>query len=257
MTAEGHFIVGRARHKEGTSLFFGRVDSVAKGIVYGVKVKDAHIAARRIGFEVPIKDVLIDLGTDPHPGKVYGQEVTSRYSGTKQHPYFGNIHFLYKPKAEVGKKLFEAFDHAASVLEKARIVPPVDTVWEIRSPEVQGKWAGFYQRSKAPDKNPHRFSIKPEAVPVTMVDMAYVILHEVGHHVHSEYMTGAKLNAAWVRLFNTSIKLQTVKKEQSQNLLDVLLDGEERPSDFKSGLEEEQRNAFNWILRTIKSEHAL
>jgi hypothetical protein len=70
-------------------------------------------------------------------------------------------------------------------------------------------------------------------------------------------MTGTKLNAAWVRCFNTSIKVQTIRKDVSQNLIDKLLGGEERPSDFKTGLDEEQRNAYNWILRTIKTEHAV
>lgn len=254
---EKNYIIGRTRLKEGTSLFFGKVESVKNGIVYGVKEKDSHVPGKRTAFEIPKKDVLIDLGANPHPGSVYGQEVTSRFEGRKHHDYFGPINFLYKPATDVTKKLMEAFDHAASVLQKAKIVAPQNSIWEIRSKDVKGKWAGFYARSKAPEKNPHRFSIRPESVPVSVIEMAYVILHEMGHHVHSEYLTSPKANAHWVRVFNTSIKLQTIKKEQSQNVLELLLDGEERPSDFKTGLDEEQRNTFNWIIRTIKADHSL
>ena len=200
---------------------------------------------------------MIDLGSNPHPGVVYGQDVTSRYLGSKRHDFFGQISFLYKPSSDVSKKLMEAFDHSASILTKAGLGEPMNSVWEVRSHEIKAKWAGYYKRSKAPEKNPHRFSIRPESVPVSIMELSYVILHEYAHHLHAENLTGPKINAAWVRLFNTSIKLQTIKKEQSQQLLDLLIDGEERPSDFKTGLEEDHRNAFNWIIRTIKADHAV
>ena len=102
---------------------------------------------------------------------------------------------------------------------------------------------------------PHRFQIKPETVPAT--EYVYVILHEFAHYLHREFMTGAKLNAAWIRLFNTSIKLLTIKRDQSMRLLTALIQGEEKPSDFKSGLDDENKLAFNWIIRTIKADHAI
>ncbi len=252
-----HYVIARARGKDSVSVFLGRVDTVSKGIVYGVKEKDSHIPSKRVAFEVPLKDVLVDLGKDPHPGSVYGQEVTSRYVGHKYHDYFGRLNFLYKPEKEVSNKLLNAFDYAQKILEKARLPVPDNSVWEIRSKDVKGKWAGYYKRSSSPEKDPHRFSIRPEAMPLSSMSMTYVILHEFAHHIHAEYVTGAKINAAWVRVFNTSIKMQTIRKEQAQNLLELLLAGEERPSDFKRGLDEEQLNAFNWIVRTIKTDHAL
>jgi len=252
-----HYIIGRVRGKTTSTIFFGKVDHITNGIVYGVHERDSHVNNLRSGFEISVKDVVLDLGKEPHPGTVYGQEVTSRFVGRKHHDYFGPINFLYKPTPEVSRKLMESFDYAAEILQKARISPPTNSVWEIRSAQIKTKWAGFYKRSKSPEKNPHRFSIRPESVPVSTIELAYVILHEIGHHVHAEYLTGPKIQAHWVRVFNTSIKLQTIKKEQSQALLDLLLDGEEPPSDFKTGLDEDQRNAFNWIIRTIKADHSL
>jgi hypothetical protein len=82
----------------------------------------------------------------------------------------------------------------------------------------------------------------------------YVILHEFAHHVHSQFLTSAKANAAWLKLFNTSIKVQTFKKEDVKALITSLLEGEEMPSDFKTSLDEQQRLCFNWAVRTIKQD---
>ena len=251
------YIIGRKRGKEKSTLFFGKVESVSKGIVYGTVEKDSHVKTLRSGFEIPIRDVLTSLGSAPHPGKVYGQDVGLRFVGRKVHDFFGPICFFYKPEKSVGDKLWAAFDEAAQILEKAKLPPPENAVWEIISAEIKAKWAGYYKHSKNPEKNPHRLSIRPESVPVTVGDMVYVILHEYAHYFHAHHATGQKLNARWVRLFNTSIKRQTIPRSVIERLLRELLAGQDRPSDFRGQLEEEDRNAFNWILRAIKEGRAV
>jgi hypothetical protein len=251
------YIIGRARGKETSRLFFGKVETVSKGIVYGTIEKNAHIKTLRAGFEVPVRDVLTVLGKEPHPGKVYGQDVGLRFTGRKTHDFFGPICFFYKPEKAVGEKLWAAFDEAARLLEKAKLPQPDNAVWEIISAEIKAKWAGYYKHSNNPEKNPHRFSIRPESVPVTVGDMVYVILHEYAHYLHAHHATGSKLNARWVRLFNTSVKKQTIERQLSERLLRDLVNGAERPSDYRGQLEEEDRNAFNWILRSIKESRAV
>ena len=252
-----NYIIGKARSESATSYFFGKVEAVKGGVVYGVREKNAHIKGLRQGFEISQRDVVVDLGATPHPGKVYGIDVSDRFCGRKIHDFFGPVCFMYKPKSEVSNKLWSAFDEAASILKKAKLPAPENTVWEVISCAVKSKYAGSYSHSKKPDKDPHRFRIRPESVPQTTGDIVYVILHEYAHWLHANVAKGKKLNAKWIRLFNTSIKLQTIKREQSQALLKQLLGGSEPPSDFKTQLEEEDRNAFNWILRTIRTDHAV
>lgn len=252
-----NYIIGKMRGESSTRYFFGKVEAIKKGVVYGVQEKNAHVKGLRAAFEIPERDVVIDLGTEPHPGKVYGQDVTNRFCGRKIHDFFGPICFMYKPKKEVSEKLWRALDDAAALLKKARLPEPENTLWEIQSVETKSKWAGYYIHSRRADKDPHRFAIRPESVPQTVGDMVYVILHEYAHWLHANLATGKKLNAKWIRLFNTSIKVQTVKREVSQSILKNLLAGTEIPSDFRGQLEEEERNAFNWIMRTIKADHAV
>lgn len=252
-----NYIIGKIRGESSTRYFFGKVEAIKKGVVYGVKEKNAHVKGLRAAFEIPERDVVVDLGSEPHPGKVYGQDVSIRFCGRKIHDFFGPICFMYKPKKDVAEKLWKAFDDAASILKKAKLPSPDDSLWEIQSIEVKSKWAGQYTHSSRADKDPHRFAIRPESVPLTVGDMVYVILHEYAHWLHANLATGKKLNARWIRLFNTSIKLQTVKREQSQALLKNLLGQADPPSDFKGQLDEEERNAFIWIMRAIKADHAV
>lgn len=252
-----HYIVGRQRKTEGFDTFFGRVtEEDARGIITGRIEKDFHVKERF--FEIPRKDVLVDLGTSPHPGTVYGQDVTSRLMAKREHDFFGRVFWFYKPSKEGLKAVEGAMDHAAKLMLKLKLPPlPGDVVLEMRSPEVKGKWAGYYKHSSSPNKNPHRISVKPEHVSLREVDIVYVLLHEYAHWFHANCATGAKLNARWVRLFNTSIKLQTITKADSQSILEDLLAGQEQPSDFRANLDEDRRNQFNWICRNIKADHAL
>jgi hypothetical protein len=65
---KNHYIVGKLRTKEGFHLAFGKVESINANILEGYLEKDAHIQSKRIPFEIPQKDVVIDLGPAPHPG---------------------------------------------------------------------------------------------------------------------------------------------------------------------------------------------
>lgn len=249
---KNHYIIAKKPTAEGFKLIFGKVTGITNNIVEGYYEKDSHI--KKDMFEVPVKNVVLDLGTSPHPGTAYGFEVTNRLVTTKVHDYFGEISWFYKPEKEIYKKLMSAFDHAASILKKAGFKDGINGVWEVCPKEAKGKWAGWYKHSNK--KNyPNRFSIKPESMPSS--EFVYVILHEVAHHLHASFMRSTKLNAAWIKLFNTSIKLNTIKKETSTKLLENLIQGENPPSEFKTDLDEEETNQFNWILRTIKQDHSV
>lgn len=251
-----NYIVGKIRTEDGFKLFLGKVTQVSKGIAEGYVENLSHLKAKRALFEIPVKDIVLDMGERPHAGKVYGFDLTNLYTNKSiKHEFFGDIHFFYRIKKEAGSALMAAFDRAAKILEKSGFSPMLDTVWMIQHPETSGKYAGYYKHSKNAEKMPHELAIKPELLGAS--ELVYVILHEFAHYMHANLLQHPKVNAAWIRLFNTSIKVQTIRKEDSISLLETMLAGEERPSDFKSGLDEDQRNAWNWIIRTIKQDHAI
>jgi len=261
MPTKNDFIIGKLRTAESFDLFLGRVTAVNAGIISGYKEKNSHLIKLRQEFEIPLKDVLLDLGQNPHPGVVHKFDVSHLYTGHKKtHEFFGDIYFFYKPSKDVGKLLMDAFDKAQQILERLKLPSPADsTLWEVNCKEAKagGKYSGYFKPSKDLAKMPHQFSIKPESMPATLMTFVYVIIHEYAHWFHHEFMQGPKVNARWIKLFNTSIKPMTIDKGLSKAILERLLGGEERPQDFRSGLDEDERNAFNWIIRTIHQEHAI
>lgn len=252
------YIVGKFKTEEGHTLFLGKITAVQGNIVSGYIEKNSHIPKQRKLFEIATKDIALDLGPKPYPGSVHKFDTSHLYTGHKKiHDFFGELHFFYVPEKETGKVLMQAFDKAAAILQKAKMPAPEHTVWEINPKEMKGKWAGFYAHSKNYLKMPHRLSIKPESMPTVISEFVYVILHEYAHWLHANCIRRVKVNAAWIRLFNTSIKPQTIDKEMSKRLLESLIGGQERPTDFRGQLEEEERNAFNWIVRNIGQDHAV
>lgn len=251
-----HYIVGRVRLEEGFKLIFGKIQNKNGNIVEGYVEKGSHNKSKRALFEIPVKDIVLDLGETPHPGKVYGFDTTNLYTGKViHHDFFGPIHFFYRIKKEPGRALMAAFDRAAKILEKLGFEPMRDCIWMVQHPDTSGKYAGYYTHSPNTEKVPHTLAIKPEMMLES--DMVYVIAHEFAHYVHANLLTQKGINAKWIKLFNTSIKVQTIRKEDSIQLMESLLDGEATPSDYRTGLDEEQKLAWNWIMRTIKADHAL
>ncbi|MDN3040720.1 hypothetical protein P2L35_13550, partial [Enterococcus faecium] len=217
--------------------------------------KDGHLPQKDAIVEVPQAKILAVLnGDEPHRGKVFGCDTSRVYKGRKTHDKFGPLYWFYRPEGDVGDRVVRAFDKAYKTLKKNGLeflIQPETCVWEI-VPANGERYAGMYRRSANADKNPNRLIIRPEVMEEK--DWVYCILHELSHHLHFEFLSGSKLEGSWVRLYNKSIKVTTVKKEDSQRLLDDLLGQESRPSDFRGQLGEDDAEAFKWILKAIKAQ---
>lgn len=232
-----------------------KVNSVASKIAYCTDVKDSHIASVRRDFEVPLSRVIAVLDTD-HPSfnKTFRTPI---FKGRKSHDTVGPLNFFYKPAPENGEKIIKAFDKVVKVLDQQGldfVIDPTRAVWEIY-PHTGEKHAGMYKRSSKPDKNPHRFMIRPESLPIDWY--TYIVFHEYGHHLHSEFMTSRKLNAEWVKLYNTSILVKDIDGLQCNRILEALMGQEAVPSDFRGQLDESDALAFKWILKSIRAQYKL
>jgi len=239
-------------------IFLFKATAVHNGIVTGILTKDSHIRRDREPIEVRTKDLLAVLGDDPFPGKSFGCDTSMIYRGRKTHDVWGPIYWFYKPEKETGRAVMAAFDKTAKVITRHGLdfaIDPSTCVWEIVVFNGE-KYAGMYKPSRNPDKVPHRFHIRPEIMQAP--EYPYVIYHEFGHHIHNGFVTSRKLNAAWVRLYNTSIRVKSIPKDKSLELLDGLLSSpENRPSDYKSNLSEDDELVYKLILRHISRDYSL
>lgn len=223
--------------------------------ISGIYEHMRHIPKLRQTATINVKDVVINLGTDPQIGKVYGVEVGERYQGTLTHEHFGDMHLFYKIEKAVKRDLFTACDKVYKILKKLGIDFILDDiVWEI-VPVTGGKWAGMHIYSKKGDDVINRIKLQLEADAAT--EYVYLLMHELGHQLHKNFVTGKKLNAKWIKLFNTSIRPQTIKKEVSATLLENLIAGEDLPSDYRRLIPEDDQLAYKWILRTISQTHGI
>lgn len=217
--------------------------------------KDCHIQSMRHTLTVALADVVVVLGKEPHPGKVYGYDVGSVHRKRLTHKEFGDVHFFYRPEKQVLNDLNDSMTATAKRLAKQDLSFLLDNVVFEVLPYHGEKYAGRFMMSKN-EKVPKRIQLRPEIMPAS--EYMYVWMHELGHNLHLAYCrNNKKLNAQWLKLFNTSIRVESIKKDKSQQLLDALIGGEEMPSDFKRGLDEEDALAFKWIIRTIGQVNGL
>jgi hypothetical protein len=252
--SKGDYFV--ARQDQGKDYLAKALEDSHGKAVEAVLEKNCHIQGMRHTFTQALSDVVVVLGSNPYPGKVYGFDVGALHRKRLTHDKFGDVHFFYKPEKQVLDDLRDSMTRVATKLNKQGLGFLIDNVvYEVMPYNGSGKYAGMFIRSKKADVQ-DRIQIRPEIMPASEYD--YVWYHEIGHRLHLTFChSSKKLNAQWLKLFSTSIKALTIKKDKSQQLLDMLIDGQEPPSDFKRGLDEEDALAFKWIIRTIQQINGL
>jgi hypothetical protein len=244
-----------AKQEQGKDYLAKALEDATGKSVEALLEKDCHVPSMRHTLTVAHSDIVVVLGSDPHPGKVYGFDVGSVHRKRLSHKQFGDVHFFYRPEKQVINDLNESMTAVAKRLDKQGLGFLIDDVVYEVLPYHGEKYAGRFMISKR-EGVPKRIQIRPEIMPAS--EYQYVLYHELGHNLHLAYCRDShKLNASWLKLFNTSIRVESIKKDKSQQLLDALIGGEENPSDFKRGLDEEDALAFKWIVRTIQQVNGL
>lgn len=214
--------------------------------------KNRHIPGLQTNLVIHQKDLVLELGKNPPRGNAYGVDTTSLYKGRKNHDFFGDINFFYKPEKQVVKNLWKAFSIAEKKLKNFNL--DQDLVIEVL-PKFKQKYAGIYMHSRK-EKMPNRIQIIPEVMDAS--DYPYVILHEFAHSLHYRHLMDTDLDADWISLYNTSIKVKTVKKEQCLELLEMVKGSDESIGNVLRTVEDDElRLAGRWILREISKIHGL
>lgn len=251
--AKGDYFI--AKPEQGKNYLARALEDSHGKAVEALLEKNSHMPGQRHTFTQNMTEVMIVLGPNPAAGKVYGHDVGILHRKRLTHKDFGDVHFFYKPDKQVLADLNESMTKTAKKLNKFGLGFLIDNVVYEVLPYNKEKYAGMYIRSKN-DKVPDRIQIRPEIMPAS--EYQYVWHHELGHRLHLTFCRESKkLNAQWLKLFATSIKAVAIRKDKSQQLLDLLLAGEEMPSDFKRGLDEEDALAFKWLVRTIQQVNGL
>lgn len=217
--------------------------------------EDSHFPHLRTVIDLSTEDVILNLGPKPVPGDVYGCNLTSLYQRTLDHESLGPVHFFYKPEKEVMRKLMNTFSRVYRDLKKRRInflLDDHDLSYEVTPYDGQ-KYAGMYMTASG--EYPARIIVRPEKMDES--EYAYVMFHEIGHHLHFAYCDTDRINASWMELFNTSIRIKPVDAKTTRLLLESLLGSDTIPSQLKRELDDDHAAAYTRILSTIRSNHVL
>ena len=237
-------------------LTFAKIEYVDSGNLECVDVKDMHLPKLRRAFDASPESVLSIV--DPKHPKFHNNH-PSIFHRSVLNEDFGLLNWFYEPEDEIRDKLTKAFNDVVAALEKkglSFIIQPETCVWEIY-PYGGEQYAGYYKRNRKADKNPNRLAIIPEHTDYDHSWFSYVIFHELAHHMHSEFVTGRKLNAKWIDLYSTSVPARDIGEADTKRILEALLAQQDLPSDFKGQLEESDQEAYKLILKAIKQQHKL
>lgn len=237
-----------------------RVTAVKGDTVHGRLEKDPHI--KPIPIEVGLDSVLVNLGPNPHPGKVYGHDLSFLFNSTKDMGPYGSMHFFTKVEPEVLDKFKEGAKEVFALLKKSRLdfLLEQDLVWQVVSRQTAGKYGGWFQPAKVNDEGVNtsapRISITLDEETLgssSIGKYSYVISHELGHYLHNNWLSASrKFDRAWISAFSETVRPKQVSTETMKTLLDNFIASQVSTSAFMSTLEEDDQEAFRHALKEVK-----
>lgn len=208
--------------------------------------KDRAYKPQNAMFET--SQIVAVLGHEPAHGTAYGCKVEP-YRSTLVHPEWGNVHlFVKKTKADL-KALRTGFDRVAAKLKRHGIfgfVAQGALETEVRPPS--GKYSGMYKFSNKGGEPQDRMLLKP--TPESAFDR--VIAHEAGHGVWFRLLN-AKLQARWVNLYHSYMKLKQFEPHAIRKLRDQYIEDSLPVAEFRSGLDEDASAMFDLLIGSVSS----
>ncbi len=236
-----------------------RAASIQGDLLIGSVEEHRHITARTI--EVPLSSVILNVGSDPVPGRVYGYDLSYLFRRFRSIPALGEVAFFCKVTKEEVAQLKSAATELHKKLERAKLDFILDdpVVYEVVSKEYAGKWAGMYSRSKKEDM-PHKIQVtldKSRLETSSISNYEYVLAHEMGHHLHFHYVKAhSPADAAWIRAYQETVRPLEVDTKVVRLFLDQLLH-ERSVRALLAETEEDLQPQLKRVLREVKSSSGL
>jgi hypothetical protein len=220
---------------KGGKPFLAQVKEIDDKTLVVIPDHQRYVEERTI--EITKRDILVRLGANPKPGKVYGVDVANVYRKSIAHDFWGVIHFFVKPEKEVLQRLKIGLDHTANKLDKMGF-REYTTRFQTEIRAKKGKYAGMYQHR--PD-NKSLVWYAPE-MSEDQKTMNYIIFHEFGHVLRFNGLKSVKTRARWQRLFQQSIAPIVVSRKWLDGLQAHIKDSAEAEASLGSIIKEYQKD---------------
>jgi len=254
----GDFLVVEADREERKVRHLVKVTDVAEdgSEYYTVIEKDRHLAKNSNVYTVKPDMILVNLGSKPPLGTVYGQDTGKIYQGRKHHEAFGALHFFIRPDKEQQAKFYASMDRVARRLTKMGfdiVLNNEDLMHEVH--HRKGKYAGMFIPSHDVEKRPHRIEYYIDA---EVESYDYLISHEIGHYIHIVGLQSyPKVNAAWLRLYNETIAPREISRESMIAYHRALAAQELEPTTWITDLEDDEKADWKLILKWVSQVRGL
>ncbi len=194
------------------------------------------------------RDVVVNLGPSPRPGKVYGVKIEPLYR--KEQSDDARFLFFVDYDDKLVARTVKAVSRAYADMKKARL-NGIPAEIEVRNPE--GKYSGWYHFLPRADHDV--LCIKPNYEMMQPIDLDYVIKHEYGHGVWFRRLP-SRVMARWVAAYDKHMALSSADaKDLDEVLAEVISAGGVR--DFLRGADEETTQILKACLRHIRSVHGI
>ena len=237
-----------------------KVKSTSGSSLIGRLEKDPHIVESSLEFKP--SDVMVNLGPEPSPGKVYGFDLSQLYLGSKEHEGLGDVHFFTRPDKETGASLWKGFDKAVNALKSHGLSRlPSKAKFELEVYPKRGKYAGMYIHSKNFDKAIPRIHISAGEKTIetaSIASYAYVVVHELAHAFDFQFLSDyPDLTAKWIELYLKSVGPLKVTPDDCQRILDAALGKEGSLREFQSDIDDDDRVKLKLIVKWVKEQQGV
>lgn len=219
-----------ARQKKDEKPFLARIAKIkSDGTFIATLEKDIQFKQTQVTLDK--KQIKVNLGVSPMPGKAYGCDLDNLFKKTISHDFWGNVHFFVTLEDEYRKRLKKSLDRTAKIVEKLKLSDYTKTFeTEIRA--KKGKYAGMFVPSKDSERV-HRIWYAPEHAG-TDEFMDYVVLHELGHAIRHVGVRAHKMRNRWLRLYQRTIAPVQISAATCETLLTDMAEYDEQEKGFSS-----------------------
>lgn len=190
--------------------------------------------------------VVCNLGTDPAPGNLYGQQIEPFFRTAVSSA--GSVHFFYRVSKKEKDSLIDTLNKVYDKMKTKGLRDIFPLTIECRP--VKGNTYGSYKVGKKGDNDV--MCLRPSIE----CDLNHVVFHELGHPVWKHLFTETT-RAKWIRAYHKQVKVSRLTARDSRSLLKKVMADRLVLKDFAANLEDDSKIVLKEIVKHIKKVHGL